>query len=112
MCPLLAPSRRAGRYPQRRLLPRPYLPAGLGLGPRRTGELWGNLPSDDKLAPYSQQEEIMRAIVAVLFALALGTAFSAPGFAADPTQAKTKVECQRAGGMWDVKTNSCLRGMA
>ena len=54
----------------------------------------------------------MRTIVAVLFALALGTALSAPGFAADPTQAKTKVECQRAGGMWDVKTNSCLRGMA
>jgi hypothetical protein len=53
----------------------------------------------------------MRPVVAFLFALSIlgfGTAASAD----DPTKAQTKVDCQRAGGMWDVKTNSCLRRMA
>lgn len=54
----------------------------------------------------------MRPLVAFLFALTLGIGFSAPTFADDPTKAKTKFDCQRAGGMWDVKTNSCLRGLA
>ena len=53
----------------------------------------------------------MRTIVYVL-ALAVGVAFAAPTFAGDPTKAETKLECQRTGGMWDVKTNSCLRGLA
>lgn len=53
----------------------------------------------------------MRVIVALVF-LALGVSLSAPSFAEDPTKAKTKLECQRAGGMWDVKTNTCLRGLA
>jgi hypothetical protein len=42
--------------------------------------------------------------------IAIGLA--APTFAGDPTKAKSKLECQRAGGMWDVRTNSCLRGLA
>jgi hypothetical protein len=53
----------------------------------------------------------MRLVVAFLFVLSIlgfGTAASAD----DPRDAKTKVDCQRAGGMWDVKTNSCLRRMA
>jgi hypothetical protein len=54
----------------------------------------------------------MRIIVAFIFALALGFGFAAPTFAENPTKAKTKVDCQRAGGMWDAKTNSCLRGLA
>jgi hypothetical protein len=54
----------------------------------------------------------MRLLVALLFLLALGTGFSARTFADDPTKAKTKLDCQRAGGMWDMKTNSCLRGLA
>ena len=57
------------------------------------------------------RERPMRTITYAL-ALALGLAFAGPSFAGDPTNAKTKVECQRAGGMWDVKTNSCLRGLA
>lgn len=54
----------------------------------------------------------MRGIIAFIFALAIGTGFMGRAFADDPTKAKTKLECQRAGGMWDVKTNSCLRGLA
>jgi hypothetical protein len=54
----------------------------------------------------------MRIIVAFVFALAVGIGLTAPTFAGDPTKAKSKFECQRAGGMWDVRTNSCLRGLA
>ena len=53
----------------------------------------------------------MRPVVAFLFALSIlgfGTAASAD----DPRDANTKVECQRASGMWDAKTNSCLQRMA
>jgi hypothetical protein len=48
----------------------------------------------------------MKPLVAFLFALALGAGLSTPTFANDPTKAKTKIDCQRAGGMWDVETNS------
>ena len=54
----------------------------------------------------------MKPLVAFLFMFALGIGFAAPTFADDPTNAKTKYDCQRAGGMWDMKTNSCLRGLA
>ena len=55
----------------------------------------------------------MKPLVAFLFALSLGLGFVAPAFADDPTKAaNTKVDCQRVGGMWDAKTNSCLRGLA
>jgi hypothetical protein len=57
------------------------------------------------------KEKTMKPLVAFLFALALGAGFTTPTFADDPTKAKTKLDCQRAGGMWDVKTNSCLRGL-
>ena len=48
----------------------------------------------------------------IVVALALGIGGSAPSFAGDPTEAKTKLECQRAGGLWNARTNSCLRGLA
>ena len=55
----------------------------------------------------------MKPLVAFLVALSLGLGFVAPAFADDPTKAaNTKVDCQRVGGMWDAKTNSCLRGLA
>ena len=54
----------------------------------------------------------MKPLVAFLFALVLGTGFASPTLANDPTKAKTKLDCQSAGGMWDAKTNSCLRGLA
>jgi hypothetical protein len=58
------------------------------------------------------KEKTMKPLVAFLFALALGAGFTTPTFANDPTKAKTKIDCQRAGGMWDVETNACLRGLA
>jgi hypothetical protein len=42
-----------------------------------------------------------------MFALALALAFTVPAFAGDVTAAKTKADCQKAGGMWDAKTNTC-----
>ena len=42
-----------------------------------------------------------------MFALALALAFTAPAFAGDVTAAKTQADCQKAGGMWDAKTNTC-----
>ena len=42
-----------------------------------------------------------------MFALALALAFTAPAFAGDVTAAKTEADCQKAGGMWDAKTNTC-----
>ena len=41
------------------------------------------------------------------FALALALAFTGPAFAGDVTTAKTEADCQKAGGMWDAKTNMC-----
>jgi hypothetical protein len=40
-------------------------------------------------------------------ALVLGIAFTASAFAADVTAAKTKADCDKAGGMWDATTNTC-----
>ena len=50
----------------------------------------------------------MRTIAYVL-ALALVVAFPMPTFAGDVMKTKTKVDCEKAGAMWDAKTNSCLR---
>jgi uncharacterized membrane protein len=46
-------------------------------------------------------------IVSYALALALGLALSASAFAADVTMAKTKADCDKAGGMWDATTNTC-----
>jgi len=48
----------------------------------------------------------MKSLVSVL-AIALAFAFTGPAFAGDVTTAKTKADCQKAGGMWDAKTNTC-----
>jgi hypothetical protein len=40
-------------------------------------------------------------------AFALGVAFAASAFAADVTTAKTKADCDKAGGVWDATTNTC-----
>jgi hypothetical protein len=51
--------------------------------------------------------EPMRSIAYAL-ALALGVAFAASAFAADVTTAKTKADCDKAGGVWDATTNTCM----
>ena len=48
----------------------------------------------------------MRTITYAL-ALVLGLVFSVSAFAADVTTAKTKADCDKAGGMWDATTNTC-----
>jgi hypothetical protein len=52
----------------------------------------------------------MKTLVSI-FALTLGLAFTVPAFAADVTAAKTKADCEKAGGMWDAKTNKCSKKM-
>jgi hypothetical protein len=37
----------------------------------------------------------------------LAAAFTAPAFAADVATAKTKADCDKAGGVWDATTNKC-----
>ena len=46
-------------------------------------------------------------IITYAVALALGVAFAALAFAADVTTAKTKTDCDKAGGMWNATTNTC-----
>ena len=46
--------------------------------------------------------------IAYALAIALGIAFAASAFAADVTTAKTKADCDKAGGMWDATTNACV----
>jgi hypothetical protein len=41
------------------------------------------------------------------FAVAFALAFTGPAFAGDVTTAKTEADCQKAGGMWDAKMNTC-----
>ena len=45
--------------------------------------------------------------VAYALALALGVAFATSAFAGDVTMAKTKADCDKAGGVWDSSTNAC-----
>jgi hypothetical protein len=47
--------------------------------------------------------------IAYILALGLVVAFSMPTFAGDAMKAKTKVDCEKVGALWDAKTNSCLR---
>lgn len=42
-----------------------------------------------------------------MFALALALAFTGPAFAGDVTTAKNQADCQKAGGYWDAKAQSC-----
>jgi hypothetical protein len=45
--------------------------------------------------------------IAYALALALGVAFATSAFAGDVTMAKTKADCDKAGGMWDTATSTC-----
>ena len=49
----------------------------------------------------------MRKLVSMVVALGLALAFTAPAFAADVTTAKTKADCDKAGGVWDAKAKTC-----
>jgi hypothetical protein len=53
-----------------------------------------------------QGENPMRTIAYAL-ALALGVAFATSASAGDVTMAKTKADCDKAGGMWDTATSTC-----
>jgi len=52
------------------------------------------------------KEHAMKAIFSVL-ALAIALAFTAPAFAGDVTTAKNQADCQKAGGTWDDKMQTC-----
>ena len=45
--------------------------------------------------------------IAYALALALGVAFASAAFADDVIMAKTKADCDKAGGVWDATTNTC-----
>ena len=48
----------------------------------------------------------MKRLISTL-AVALALAFTGPAFAGNVTAAKTQADCNKAGGMWDAKTNTC-----
>ena len=48
----------------------------------------------------------MKSLISTL-AVALALAFTGPAFAGDVTAAKTQADCDKAGGMWEAKTNTC-----
>ena len=48
----------------------------------------------------------MKTLVTI-FAVALALAFTAPAFAQTIDTAKTKADCEKAGGVWDAATNTC-----
>jgi hypothetical protein len=49
--------------------------------------------------------------IAYALALALGVVFATSAFAADVSTAKTKADCDQAGGVWDAATNTCKSKM-
>jgi hypothetical protein len=52
-------------------------------------------------------ENAMKMLIST-FAVALALAFTGPvAFAGDVSKAKTEADCQKHGGMWDAKTNTC-----
>src|ERR1700687_6088102 len=53
-----------------------------------------------------KEETPMKTFILIL-TLALAIGLTGPVFAGDVTTAKTQVDCQKAGGMWDAKTNTC-----
>ena len=52
------------------------------------------------------KEKTMRTLLLAFVTLAVATAFGAPAFAAI-TDAKTKAECEKAGGVWIEETKKC-----
>jgi hypothetical protein len=53
----------------------------------------------------------MTKLVSMIVALGFALAVTAPAFAADVTTAKTKADCDQAGGVWDASTNTCKSKM-
>jgi hypothetical protein len=53
-----------------------------------------------------KRRSTMRRLLLALVTLAVATAFGAPAFAAI-TDAKTKAECEKAGGVWIEETKKC-----
>lgn len=49
--------------------------------------------------------------IAYTLALALGVAFATSAFAGDVSTAKTKADCDKAGGIWNASTNTCKSKM-
>jgi hypothetical protein len=48
----------------------------------------------------------MKMVISILV-MAVALAVSGTSFAGDVTNAKTRADCQKAGGMWDAKTKVC-----
>jgi uncharacterized membrane protein len=48
----------------------------------------------------------MKSLVSML-ALAIALAFTGPAFAGDVATARTKPDCEKAGGVWNAGTNMC-----
>jgi hypothetical protein len=46
-------------------------------------------------------------ILASTFAMTIALAFTGPAFAAEVTAAKTELDCQKAGGVWDATNKTC-----
>ena len=51
-------------------------------------------------------ENPMKVLIST-FAMAIALAITGPAFAGDVSKAKTEADCQKHGGMWDAKTNTC-----
>ena len=51
-------------------------------------------------------ENRMKVLIST-FAMAIALAFTGPAFAGEVSKAKTEADCQKHGGMWDAKTNTC-----
>ena len=73
----------------------------------REGSETKSRPAEFSLVVCCKGRGPMRSITYAL-ALALGVAFAASAFAADVTAAKTKADCDKAGGVWDATTNTCV----
>ena len=48
----------------------------------------------------------MKSFISIL-AVTFAVAFTGPAFAGYITAAKTEADCLKAGGIWDVSTNTC-----
>ena len=80
-------------------------------GANRSGDISARTRNNSHQAAFSPApgyngENVMKTLVST-FALALALAFTGPAFAGDVTKATTKVDCDKAGGMWDAATNKC-----
>ena len=67
-------------------------------------------PAELKARCVKYRRKPMRTIAYAL-ALALGVAFATSAFAGDVSTAKTKADCDKAGGIWNASTNTCKSKM-